>query len=153
MRRMLAAGVLTLLAPLGAEAACTASTQPVSFGAYSPQDVAATDSTGQVSVACTGGLVSALVNYTIRLSPGSAGSYAPRRMLQGANALAYNLYTHALRTTVWGDGSAGTAVVTDGYLLGILTVTRNYPVYGRLPARQNVVAGAFADSIVVTVEY
>lgn len=74
-------------------------------------------------------------------------------MYSGAYAIEYNLYTDSTRTTLWGDGSAGTSYVSDGYLLGLLTVSRNYPVYGRVPAGQNLPAGVYSDVVVVTVDY
>ena len=58
-----------------------------------------------------------------------------------------------LNTTVWGDGTGGSSKLTDGYLLGLITVIKTYTVYGRIPARQNIPAGAYADTITVTVNY
>ncbi|BBA33301.1 spore coat U domain-containing protein [Methylocaldum marinum] len=63
------------------------------------------------------------------------------------------MYTDSARSSIWGDGSAGTQTVSDGYLLGLLTVTRHYPVYGRIPADQNVSPGVYLDTIFVTVLY
>ncbi len=154
-RKTLGAALLAAALPLKLEAAtlCTTLALPLSFGSYDPFSVVPVDSTGQVSVSCTGGLVSVQVNYTIRLSAGSSGSFATRYMVQGANHLNYNLYTNSSRSIVWGDGTGGTSTVTDGYLVGLLTVTRDYPVYGRLPAQQNVMPGLYTDTIVVTVDY
>jgi spore coat protein U-like protein len=67
--------------------------------------------------------------------------------------LDYQLYVNTARTTVWGDGTGGTATVQDGYLLGVGSETRSYPVLGRIPGGQNVPVGSYADSIVVTVDF
>lgn len=131
---------------------CTVSTSGVSFGAYNVFSPAANDTAGDISVACTGLILSLSVSYSILLSTGG-GSYASRLLSSGANNLAYNLYTNSTRSIVWGDGSAGTAIVSDGYLLGLFTVTKHYPVYGRIPAGQNAYVGAYSASVIVTVNY
>jgi len=74
-------------------------------------------------------------------------------MSNGSSQLAYNLYTDSARTSVWGDGSSGTAKVSDGYLLGLFTVAKDYPVYGRIPELQNAAVGSYLDTVVVTVNY
>jgi len=132
--------------------ACTVSATSTNFGAYSPFDATALDGTGNVRVACNE-VLGLLVSYTIKLSPGASGSLAARRMSNGTHSLTYNLYTGSGRSTVWGDGSNGSSVVSDSYLLFVLSVTRDYAVYGRVPASQNVSGGSYADTIVVTVEY
>lgn len=140
--------------PAQAAANCSVSATPVAYGSYNPFSASATDSTGVVTVACTlGGIISLLVSYNIKLSTGGSGSYGPRQMSSGANTLNYNLYTTTGRTTVWGNGTSSTGTISDGYLLGIGTTTRNYTVYGRVPALQNVYSGSYADTITVTVDY
>lgn len=137
-----------------AVADCSVSATTVAFGSYNPFNATATDSTGDIAVACTlGGIISLLLSYQIKLSTGGNGSYAPRRMSSGANTLNYNLYTTAGRSTVWGNGTASTGTLSDGYLLGIGTTTRHYTVHGRVPALQNVQGGAYTDTITVTVDY
>ena len=131
---------------------CSVSASGTNFGSYSIFNPAPLDAVGNIRVSCSN-LISILVNYTILLSPGASGSYAARRMSNGGNNLAYNLYTNAARTAIWGNGSAGTSVLNDGYLLGLFTVTQNYSVYGRVVAGQNVPPGAYSDTIVVTVNY
>lgn len=133
---------------------CSVTANPVNFGNYSPFDGNPVDAVGNVRVSCSLlGLTSLLVSYDIRLSTGSSSSYFPRLMYSGTEVLEYNLYTDSARTMIWGDGSTGNSYVSDGYLLGLLTVSRDYPVYGRLPAGQNVPAGVYSDVIVVTVDY
>lgn len=144
------------LFPLSAQALtqCSVTAGDVVFGNYTFSHTTATEAAGNVSVSCSIlGLVSLLVSYNIQLSQGSSTSYAPRKMAQGANLLNYNLYTTAGRSTVWGDGTAGSSIVSDGYWLGLLTVVRSYAVYGQIPAGQNVPAGVYSDTTVVTVNY
>ena len=134
------------LAPGLAHAACSVAPTPVAFGTYSPFNLAPTDTAGTLRVSCD----TATVGYTLLLNPGGAGSYAPRRLAEGAYTLAYNLYADALRTLVWGDGSGGTTTVSGAFALpGAI----DHTVYGRLPARQNVGAGAYIDTITVTLNF
>lgn len=133
---------------------CTASAGSTNFGTYSPFSISPLDGTGNVQVSCSLiGLISLVVSYDILLSPGSSGTFVNRTMSGGSYNLSYNLYTNAGRSSIWGDGSGGTSIVTDGYLLGLLTTVRNYPVYGRIFAGQNVPPGLYSDTIVVTVNY
>lgn len=131
---------------------CVATVNPVVFGAYDPGNAVASTSSGSVTVTCSA-LVSILVSYTVQLGSGGGGGFAPRRM-SGAGALAYNLYIDVVRSTVWGDGTAGTSVVADGYLLILLVPqARTYTAYAAIPARQLTAPGAYADTVSVLVTY
>lgn len=134
---------LTLLAaPLPAwSATCSISTTGVNFGSYDVFSNLSSDGVGSVSVNCD-----AAASYSIAISSGN-GSYASRWMASGAHQLAYNLYREASRSTVWGDGTGGSAVV-NGSGTGA-----THTVYGRIPSRQNVHAGSYSDNIVVIVTY
>ena len=129
---------------------CTASATGVAFGTYN-QSVA-TQSTGSVTIACSVATGSGTVAYSIALGAGGSGSAPARTLTSGGSAVSYNLYTAPSYTSVWGDGTGGTGTVSDSYSLTVLT-TRNYTVYGRIPSAQIVPAGAYGDSIVVTINY
>ncbi|TMA59142.1 MAG: spore coat protein U domain-containing protein [Deltaproteobacteria bacterium] len=119
----------------------------VSFGSYDVFNARATDSTGQVVYQCNGGAH----NVTIDLSKGNAGSYSPRYMLNGSEQLNYNLYLDAARTQIWGDTTGGTSHYgpIDPPNATPVTVT----IYGRVPAGADVSAGAYSDTITVTINY
>jgi len=150
-------GTLMLaLLPLSAQAIaeCSVAASSTVFGGYSFSNTAPTNVAGNVQVSCSLiGLLSLLVSYDISLSTGASSSYAPRKMANGANWLKYNLYKDASRSAIWGNSTSGTSIVSDGYLVGLLTTVRNYAVYGQIPAGQNVPAGVYSDTIVVTVNY
>lgn len=97
--------------------------------------------TGTVEVSC-----GASASYTISLSAGF-GTFASRVMTGGASQLDYNLFTDSQRVTVWGDGTAGSTTVSA------TGTGASYTVYGLIPARQNVPAGSYSDTITVTVTY
>lgn len=139
---------------------CTVANVPVAFGSYNAFGGAALDTTGQISVSCTGvtvlGIVTINAPYTISLSQGGGASYSPRKMSLLSNRLNYNLYTDSARSIIWGDGTGGTSTVSGtASCSGLLTcvATNNHVVYGRIPASQNVPIGAYSDSITVTVNY
>lgn len=138
MRRLAFAA---LLCPATAFAQCTVSAVGVNFGSYDPFSDQHLDGTGRVVVACA-----PPAGYAISLGAGR-GSYLARSMASGSHVLAYNLYTDATRTTVWGDGSASTAVIQASGSSGTHTI------YGRIAGRQNVYAGLYADTVTVIVNF
>jgi spore coat protein U-like protein len=138
--RRLAAGLLLLAASSPAAAACSVSAQGVAFGNYDPLSATALNGVGNVHVSCN--LLSPIV--TVSLDSGG-GTVADRRMTAGAAQLHYNLYLDASRLFVWGEGSAS---VTSAVVLNL-----DLPVYGRIPALQNVPAGTYLDSVTVTIAY
>ena len=148
-----AACMWCMQANAGGSASCHVSSMSVAFGQYNEFATAPDDSVGNVRITCQGH-ARERVAYGILLSAGGSGSFATRRMRSPAGyTLNYNLYTTAARAVVWGDGSGGSAVVSDYYTCGGTSVTRNYPVYGRIPARQHARPGSYGDYIVVTLEF
>ena len=147
LRAAVAAAVVVLCAS-GAEAAnCTVSSTSVSFGTYNVFNATPNDSTGSVTLNCTGGAKS----VAIGISRGGSSTFLPRRMAKGGEPLVYNLFLDAARTVVWGDGSPGTQyqVVDDPRNRSDVTMT----IFGRMPPAQDVSAGTYADTVMVTVNY
>jgi spore coat protein U-like protein len=139
----LAAGALlaVLLCGRDSEAACTISVTPVNFGAYDPFSGTPTDSTGTITYQCnTPG-----EDIRIELDTGGGADFQGRRMLSGSEPLFFNLYLNAARTTIWGNGTAGTGVHLDGNVPKNKTI--NVTVYGRIGAGQDVVAGSYTNTI------
>jgi spore coat protein U-like protein len=134
-----------LLGMLGRQAlaACTATVVPVIFGAYNPVSGQALDNAGRVDITCLPASA-----YTISMSAG-LGSYAARTMASGPDRLAYNLYIDYARTVVWGDGTGGSFTV--GGTAGITATS--HTVHGRIPGGQTVRAGAYADTLLLTVAF
>lgn len=132
---------------------CVVSSSAAPFGNYSSLSGSAVDTTANVQVVCSVLVVGLNVSYTIASSTGNAGSYTPRQMTFSSYALPYNLYTDAAYTQIWGNGTSGTNIISDSYVLALLSQTRNYTIYGRIPAGQNVAPGAYNDTIVVTLTF
>jgi spore coat protein U-like protein len=135
------AALVLALEATGAVAACTVSVTDVVFGQYDVFSAVDTDITGGVSVGCDSD-----TSLQVALSAGN-GTFAARKLQNGAHDLLYNLYLDPARLSIWGDGAPGTG------LLGLSGLGGNYTIYGRIPARQNVPAGHYADTIVVTLTF
>lgn len=133
-------------------ATCTVASTGAAFGNYASNSGTPLDTAANIQVACIA-LVTETASYNILLGAGNASIYSSQAMSNGSSQLHYNLYTDAGHTSIWGDSSAGTNIVSDSYTLGVLLVARNYPVYGRIPINQNVSAGAYTDTVNVTVNY
>jgi len=131
---------------------CSLAVSPMSFGSYNPLGSTATDVVANIQVTCTT-TVSLLVNYTIGLSAGT-GTLRDRRLRSDRFSLAYQIYTDSARSQIWGDGTSGTSMNSNGYLLGALaSIATNLIGYGRIPAKQNVGPGGYMDTLIVTVTY
>lgn len=119
----------------------------VAFGAYDPYQAVSSAATGTIELSCTKG-----TPYTIRIGFGQNTSDNTQRRMRhvgGMGMLAYNLYRNAAGTEIWGDGSHSTFVHS-----GMTDKTADHLlVYGRLPGRQNVRAGFYADAVTVTAEW
>jgi spore coat protein U-like protein len=161
-----AASQLALLGALmlGARAAtaasdCAVTASGVAFGTYDPSIATPDDSTGSVVVTCTytgpGGTNTA--DYTVTLSTGTSGSYAPRKLAAGASRLNYNLFRDAAYAQVWGNASAGTTIITGSLKVGPgagnRTRTATHVVYGRIPQLQDADVGNYTDTILVTLTF
>lgn len=160
MKRLLTGLLLSGMATSAQAAVCTVLGTPLAFGNYASPGGAQTDSTATVTVTCTPDylLLACKTDYTVSLSAGTSGGFSPRQLASGANRLNYNLYTSAARTTVWGDGSGGSAKVNGSITTSLLALvclagSNNHTVYGRIPAAQNAAGGVYSDTITVTVTY
>jgi spore coat protein U-like protein len=139
--RWLLIGILLVVSQSASAVTCSINSTGVAFGNYDVFSAQNLDGVGSIGVTCD-----VSTAYSIALSPGS-GSFASRSMASGANQLNYNLYTDAARTTVWGDGTSGTATVSG------TAMTANHSVYGRIPSRQNMPVGSYSDNITLTLTF
>lgn len=129
-----------LFAPF-ASATCSLNVQGVNFGGYDHMSSQNLDSTGHVMVTCD---VSS--SFSVSLSTG-AGTYASRTMQNGTHQLSYNLYSDPAHTMVWGDGTAGSVVVSGS------GTSVDEVIYGSAPAGQNPYIGAYSDAITVMLTF
>jgi spore coat protein U-like protein len=121
----------------------------VSFGSYSVLATSPVDTAGSVTYLCESGPADFI---TIDIDAGTSGTFSARTLVNGGSTLSYNLYESATRTgNPWGNGAGGTTHY--GPVLAELDTPTVITVYGRIPAQQNVPAGAYADTVVVTINF
>ena len=143
-----AAALSTVLSKAAYAATCSiGAIASVAFGSYNVFNGNAVDSAGSVTYRCDD--VAALDTIMVQLSRGSSATFQPRTLRQGGDQLQYNLYLDPSRSTVWGDGSAGTSQYGPALPPGGINVLLN--VYGRIASRQNVRAGSYSDTVVVAI--
>jgi spore coat protein U-like protein len=126
---------------------CTISVTSVAFGSYNVFTTTPADSTGTITYRCN----SAAANISIALSDGSSSTSSPRTMRKGTEVLNYNLYQNAARTNIWGDGTGGTLIYTQGNPPNNQNVS--VTVHGRIPAQQDVSAGNYTDTVSAVINF
>jgi spore coat protein U-like protein len=124
-------------------ALCLVTGTAIAFGNYSSTQL---DQSGSIGVVCTNG-----TTYTVALDAGAgSGATVATRVMTGPSSatLNYTIYSDAARTSVWGQ-TAGTNTVA-GTGNGLL---QSLNIYGRIPGSQTPAAGAYTDTITVTLTY
>jgi len=131
-------------------AGCTVSTTPVNFGSYDVFRTTPTDAIGTISVSCKK-KKKVKVTVAIGQSPNS-GLFTPRQMrdAMSSDLLNYDLYTKKKMTRIWGDGTGGTSIVKKKIKK---KKTKVFKVYGRIPQGQDVSAGSYTDTLLVTITF
>lgn len=151
LRRLLTAAaafaVLAVASPCFAQANCTISTTAVAFGTYDVFGASPVDSTGAVTYRCN----AAARNIRVTLSRGQSATFTPRTMLKTGEALTYNLYMDAARTTIWGDGTGGTQFYSKANPANNTNIVLT--IYGRITAAQDISAGSYTDTIAATINF
>ncbi|HET8724101.1 MAG TPA: spore coat U domain-containing protein [Anaeromyxobacteraceae bacterium] len=139
--RALAAVLIAALAGTAWGDVCAVSITAPAFGDYDTTSLKPTDAVGLVRISCVSGA-------SIAISAGGAGSFFPRAMRSGGATLAYNLFTDAARTRIWGEWGTGTEVlfVPQG-------PNRSVPIFGRIPPLQDVPSGLYTDTLIATVYF
>ena len=141
-----ALGLVLVAVPGFAAAACTISSNGVVFGSYNVFTNSPLDGSGSVTFQCA----PLATNIQVQLNRGGAPTFSPRQMRRGADTLDYNVYLDVTRTIVWGDGTGATQVYS-ALIAPMIDIV--VPMYGRVPPRQNIPAGSYADTIIATIVF
>ncbi len=125
-------------------AQCSWATQlsNINFGAYNVFGATAVTANSTGSIRCIGNY-----NVTIAATTGGGGAFSPWRKMSGSAQ--YNIYIDAAMTTIWGDGTGGSA--KDGGTINNSTAT--VTEYGKVPPSQDLAPGVYTDSLTVTMAY
>ena len=124
---------------------CTVSATTLAFGPLNPS--ANNDQTAAIQWQCTKDF-----STVIKLGAGGSGTIAARSM-GGAAALPYQLYTDATHSTIFGDGTTGSAAPVTG--VGYSGPPGNVTVYGRVLQANAAVApaGSYTDTVQITIVF
>lgn len=142
------AALVLLFTASEARAACSVEYTEIRFPAYDVFGTTPVDATGAIRYRCA--IEQSKLTPVIRISLGEAPNKTfERRLAFNGEGLRYNLFLDAQRTVIWGDGSRGTLAYTAACCATVSTAT----VYGRIFPGQDVAAGSYNDSILVTVEF
>lgn len=136
---------------LRAATSCMINGSALKFPNYDPSNSSPTDGVGSVEVSCTNLDPAASVAPSVALSLGSSahGLSSDRKMAGNVNVLRYGIYGDSARTLNWDETHGPTQKV--GPLQAHETKRANFTLYGRIPALQNVHAGTYSDTVLVTV--
>ena len=136
--------------PTAAQGTCVLSTSGITFGRYDPASSTPKTGVGTMRVVCDE--APGTDSYRLALSVGGGASYATRRMSDGEATIAYQLYKDLGHTMIWGDGTGGSDLV---YANNIPKNggTQVFFIYGQIPAGLKASPGAYADTVIATIEY
>jgi spore coat protein U-like protein len=134
-----ATGSLTVSAGIGTS--CTVGNTGVNFGTI--VTTSAVTTTGSLNVNCSNGLP-----YSLDLDPGvnPAAANANRQLANGANRLAYNIYTTNTFIQVWGSTMAGG---TSQSFTGT-GANQSITAYLKIPIQAAPPAGIYTDTVTIT---
>jgi spore coat protein U-like protein len=161
LRALAALVVLAGAAPAYAQTTCNGSNLSLAFGPYDVASPTSLDSQAVMTVTCTRTNIPGVppnprVIVTVGVGASqTSGSIQNRKLGRtgGGTALNYNVYLDAGRLSVWGN-APGTD--TSSQTLSIpnkASRTASFTFYGRIFAGQDVSAGFYNDSLLVTVDY
>lgn len=131
---------------------CTISSGIMNFNNYDPvvtnaaADLLVTQANA-FSVACTKGAVTTIGADVGANAAGAVGT--TRAMTNGTNFLSYELYVDISRTNIWQTTGASNLInyTSTGKAAASQTI------YGKVVAGQDVAAGSYTDSVVMTINF
>jgi spore coat protein U-like protein len=149
LRWLVSLSVLSAALVVGGRSAsaqnCTITLTTVPFGIYDVFSSAPLHSTGSLTYHCSGGVAT----ITIWMSKGSGTTNNPRQMVGGTDRLNYYLCQDASCNTLWGDkvypSDFGPIAPGNGNV--------TLPIYGVIPAGQDVSAGIYTDTVLVVLNF
>jgi spore coat protein U-like protein len=152
--------LLSCLSGQAQASSCTASGSTIAFGTISPIANVATTASGSITVTCTWDAAALFRNVLVCANVGTgdgSSTSAPRSLLNGSNALNYNLYTDSAYSTLWGDTATSSASTPLSMTLSsALSLTSSVSasgtatIYGKVPAGQTTVPTVSNSSTVYT---
>jgi spore coat protein U-like protein len=161
LRLLAAIAALAGAAPALAQTSCTGSNLSLAFGPYDVASPTSLDSQAVMTVSCTrtiapGGPQDPRVTITVGVGASQTSGSIQNRQLGRAGGgvpLNYNVYLDAGRASVWGNAPGTDTASQTLNIPNKATRTASFTFYGRIFAGQDVSAGFYNDSLLVTVNY
>ena len=127
------------------QAVCEVTASDLAFGTYTSKAGTPLQATTLLRATCTPN-----TTYYVGLDQGQSpgATVNQRKMVSGAQALNYQLYSDSARSKIWGNTTGTDTVTGTGTGLAV-----DHTVFGAVPAAQVVPAGDYADTITVRVYY
>jgi len=125
--------------PAAAAAVCTAAMSAVSFGSVNVLAGSAVDTTGTLTISCSGLKKNKSYRFCTDIAAGADVSGSQRRMASGTNRLSFDLYKDAARSQQWGNYAnnfLGGGSQNDFTSDGSGNLSASVTVYARLAALQ-----------------
>lgn len=131
-------------------AACKITATPLTFGVYDMLSQIPKDATAQLLISCNNKTISP-ATVQVRISAGG-GTVGQRRMAGpiAGSVLLYNLFTNPGMSSIVGDGTAGSEVLTN---VVDKSTPWNVTLYGRIPPLQTIPIGIYSDALTATILY
>ena len=112
----------------------------IQFAAYDPLSSTPDDVTAIMTIACSQGSAT-----QISLNNGTTnGISGPAAMTDGTHPLLYQFRKDSFTGTLWNGATLNTGTAPS-------TVGRDFTIYGRIPAQQDVPVGSYTDTVTATV--
>ena len=133
-------GQLTVSATV--QSGCSLTGGTLNFGTYVSGQTNDLDVAGAINFAncATGTLVFAL-------DGGTNGNENDRKMKSGESTLSYQIHRTAARNANWGTGANSQSIQL------LATQSGKIDVYGRIPKNQAIAAGAYTDTVTITMTF
>jgi spore coat protein U-like protein len=142
--------VCCMAAPATAAFTCTGSMTNINFGSVNVLSGAAVDTTGTVTITCTGAAANTSYVFCTNIRQGGDATGNQRRMASGSNRLNFDLYQNAALTQEWGNypngnlGGGNQSVFTSS---PSGTISATVTVYAVLDgSQQTAVPGSYSEN-------
>lgn len=153
--RLLFALALIACAPAWAQqTTCTSTGLAINLGTYVSYQSTDLDSAATMNVNCSRKGGPANVTVSVGLGPSSTSGTITARQLRGpVDRLNYNFYRDTSRQLVWGETIGANAVSQTRNIRNNTTETFTFTIFGRIHGLQDIAAGAYQDSLLMTVTF
>ncbi|VWC90110.1 Csu type fimbrial protein [Burkholderia lata] len=114
---------------------CTATASTVSFGSVSPISRASVAATGTVSITCTWSAITLTPSVLVCLN---LGGTSPRSLVNGTNAMQYDLFLDGGHSVAWGSIYSGTTPASVTLVKPALgtSASATVTIYGQITSNQ-----------------